>query len=479
MTVAHNLTAYNAQRQFNLVNKSRAKSAEKLSSGFRVNRAADDAAGLAISEKMRRQIRGLNQGAENIQDGISLCQVADGALSEVHDMLHRMTELSVKASNDTLSAEDRAYIQDEVNHLSEEINRIGSSTRFNDQLIFDSEDHKVDAGSITELVTCASAEKGYLSEAYRVANGTYMPAAYVDFSNVNEDNIKFLNNGNFGFYCSRGCDEVFDITFKTDDTPSSARNLGDASHIAEHHYYTVNISDCKNGSDVIDAILSYVGDHLPYQRPEETPVPSGDLAVSHSNNLAKVGDAQLCIYANRRVVRYGSYNPSGYATAEAAANAYPIPNYITDQAGKVFCSRMTDEVQEEPVLNWRIQCSSEVGDVEYVRTYRMNAKVIGVDPLDVSSQGSASNSIEKVKNAMTTISRERSDIGAQQNRLIHAYNTNLNTTENTQVAESKIRDTDMAKEMVQYSLSNILAQAGQSMMSQANQSNQGVLSLLS
>ncbi len=477
LTVAHNLTAYNTQRQFGLVNSKRAKSAEKLSSGYRINRSADDAAGLAISEKMRRQIRGFNQGAANIQDGISLCQVADGALSDVHDMLHRMTELSVKSANGTLSPQDRQYIQEEVNHLSAEINRIGRTTRFNDQLLFDSENKEITTGTITQLVTCASADSGYMSESYRV-NNSYMPAAYLDFSNVNESNVAKLHGGNFGFYCSRGCNEVFDVTFVSDGTPSSAKNLGDANHQEEHHYYTIDISGCKNGSDVVDSILNYVGTHLPYQRPESTST-YGDLRVSHSNHLSKVGESELVIYANRRVVNFGNYSATGYSTAEQAANAYPIPNYPKgDIAGKVFCSTMTETIEEEPIFKFEIQCSSQASDVEYVETHRMNAEVLGVDPLDVSTQNAAAGAIKKVKNAVGAITKQRSEIGAQQNRLEHSFNMNLNAAENTQYAESVIRDTDMAKEMVHYSINNVLSQAGQSMMTQANQSNQGVMVLL-
>ena len=136
MVIAHNMMAMNAQRQFNIVGNSKKKSTEKLSSGYRINRAADDAAGLAISEKMRRQIRGLNQGANNTMDGISLLQVADGALAEVHDMLHRVTELSVQSANGTNTTEDRESIQQEINQIMSEINRISDTTEFNERLLF-------------------------------------------------------------------------------------------------------------------------------------------------------------------------------------------------------------------------------------------------------------------------------------------------------------------------------------------------------
>ena len=136
ITIAHNLSAMNAQRQFGINTQSKTKSTEKLSSGYKINRAADDAAGLSISEKMRRQIRGLTQGVRNTQDGVSLCQVADGALAEVNDMLHRITELSVKSANGTNSEQDRQYIQEEINQILQEIDRIGDATEFNEIKIF-------------------------------------------------------------------------------------------------------------------------------------------------------------------------------------------------------------------------------------------------------------------------------------------------------------------------------------------------------
>lgn len=475
MIIQHNLVAMNAGRMYGINSKSQAKTTEKLSSGYRINRAADDAAGLSISEKLRYQIRGLNQGAENIQDGISLCQVADGALSEVNSILDRMTELSVKAANGTLDDSDRKYIQDEVNNLSSEITRIGKTTRFNDQLIFDGVSSTEKDGSITQLVKCASADKGYFGEAYKIGDNNYLSAAYIDFSGVNQANISKLDGGNFGFYCSRGCSEVFDITFTFDKDSECAKNLNGKVH----HYYTVDISECKNGSDIVDKILEYVGNNLPVGNKDGYSAPSyGDLQVSHSNNLSKVNSSQLVIYSNTRVVASGNYQVQGYSSAEKAANAYPIPGYPETTAGMIFCSDLTDIHEEDPVFKFKIKCSSEANDIEYITTYRMNASVLGVDPLDVSSEASASESIDAVKAALEQITSERTEIGASQNRLVHSYNTNQNTAENTSAAESKIRDTDMAEMMVKYSNNSILTQASQSMLAQANQSGEMVLSLL-
>ena len=271
MVVQHNLTAMNSNRMLGLTTKTQAKSTEKLSSGYKINRAADDAAGLAISEKMRRQVRGLTQASANAQDGISAVQTAEGALNEVHDMLQRMNELAVKSANGTNQSEDQSYIQKEVANLIEEIDRVAATTTFNEKSLLD---------------------------------GT--------FSNV-------------------------------------------------------------------------------------------DLQVG----------------------------------AEAA-----IDNQIE------------------------------------VTIAAMDSTGLKVNAVDVSSVNGAKTAITTIKGAIKTLNDQRSGLGAIQNRLEHTINNLDNVVENTQAAESQIRDTDMATEMVKYSNNNILAQAGQAMLAQSNQANQGVLSLL-
>ena len=276
MVVQHNVTAMNANRQLGITTGIQAKSSEKLSSGYKINRAADDAAGLAISEKMRRQVRGLTQASANAQDGISAVQTAEGALIEVHDMLQRMDELATKAATDTLQSEDRSYIQQEVNKLFDEIERTNTTTKFND--------------------------------------------------------VQLLQG------------------------------------------------DWSDGKKL------QVG------------------ADNNTNELITVKIANLC-------------------------------------ASNILGTKAT-------------------------------LSVTGSDGTD------ARTTIDKVKGAIKSISSQRSDLGAIQNRLEHTIKNLDNVTENTQAAESQIRDTDMAAEMVRYSNNNILAQAGQSMLAQANQTNQGVLSLL-
>jgi flagellin len=269
MVVQHNVTAMNANRQLGITTGIQSKSSEKLSSGYKINRAADDAAGLAISEKMRRQIRGLTQSSANAQDGISMAQTAEGALNEVHDMLQRMNELANKAATGTLTSDDRSYIQQEVDALAAEIDRTANDTKFNE--------------------------------------------------------LDLLNT---------------------------------------------------------------------------------------------------------------------------SATSYAI------------------------------QVGADNGQTITITMKSMKASDLSVASLDVGSQAGASSAIASIKTGIDTLSSMRADLGAVQNRLEHTVKNLDNVVENTQAAESLIRDTDMAKEMVKYSNNNILAQAGQSMLAQANQSNQGVLSLL-
>ena len=456
LSVVCNLTAQNAQRQFNINEVDKRKSAEKLSSGYRINRAADDAAGLAISEKMRRQIRGLNQGASNIRDGISMVQVADGALDEISDMLHRVTELSVKASNDTLNPEDRQHIQDEISQISQEIQRVCIDTTYNELYLFDDPEYYKEDEAITKLVSCASADYGALHESYQ-SGGQYFPAAYVNFSGINESNIQRLNGGSFQFNCSQNCNEVFDITFTTDGTPSSCSNLNGRVH----HYYSVDISDCKSGEEIVDKIYKYVSENLPDTSTGSSNYNPGGVKVSHSNNLIKDG--------NRMVIVTNYCNFPSKSEAES--------RYSPGKSGGVSCSTILAEPPKK-FKKFDIQCSSNNGDIETIEIERISADILGTSTLDVRTGKGAGEAIDTVKKALNKVSEIRSNLGATQNRPEHSYNINLNTAENTQAAESVIRDTDMAKEMVSYSNKNILSQAGVAMMTQANQQNSTTLQLL-
>ncbi len=465
LSVVNNLPAMNAERQFNITGASLKKTTEKLSSGYRINRAADDAAGLTISEKMRSLIRGMNQGSDNIQDGISVMQIADGALAEVHGMLHRMTELSIKAANGTNTAADRQAIQSEINELSAEITRIGKSTTFNTMPILDDISKDGKGGKVTSLVSCTGADGGYMTDAIEINNKWYA-ASRLDFSRVNRGNIDKLDGAGFSFTCSQNCSEVFDFKFTTDGSPSTAKYLSGQVH----HYYTVDISNCRNGTEVVDEIYKWVSDHKPVNNyAPSSHLLEGDIAVSHSNNMSKTPDGKgLIIYANS----------NGLNTREAAVAKYANgANGVN--SGKISCGNLVGIMTEEIVNTFNIQCSNIHDDFETIETYRMNAEVLGVDYVDVSTEEDARSALEQIENALSIVSEQRSAYGAFQNRLEHSYANNNNKAENMTAAESRIRDTDMSKEMVEFTKSNILRQAGSAMLSQAMQQPQSVLQLLS
>ena len=475
LSVVNNLSAMNAQRQFNITGVSLKKSTEKLSSGYKINRAADDAAGLTISEKMRSLIRGMNQGSDNIQDGISVMQIADGALAEVHGMLHRMTELSLKAANGTETAADRAAIQAEINELSTEITRIGKSTTFNTMHILDKGETDPNAvtDKATDLVKCNSAERGYLGEYYE-HEGKYYPAAILDFSELNESKIQKLLDKSFSFVCGQGCGETFKFTFLSGTERKLDNNRRSSGQI---HNYTVGIDGITTGSDLVGAIYEAVTNNpLNGKGSKYDNDYLGGRYVSHATVLVKSGSDKLIVAEWEHSDTDGK--AIGFDSREEAENCYPDRRYPSE--GKINCTEITKAVDDEEFVNqFNIQCSNITDDHETIETYRMNAAVLGVDSVDVSTQDAARKALAKIDKALDKVSKHRSAYGAFQNRLEHSYANNNNKAENLTAAESQIRDTDMSKEMVEYTKSNILSQAGTAMLSQAMQTPESVLKLLS
>ena len=338
MVVQHNITAMNSNRMLGLTTSAQAKSTEKLSSGYKINRAADDAAGLSISEKMRRQIRGLTQASANAQDGISCVQTAEGALNEVQDMLQRMNELAVKGENGTLTSTDRSYIQAEVKQLMSEIDRVQSTTTFNEQKLLD--------GSFSNKGLQVGAESGQ----------------HIGIT------IKNMN---------------------TNELLASALNKGTK-------FGTANIDNKTTDTNALTK----------YEEGKDNTLKVDMLAKFYTFDKTKVVDTAL----SGTEVKAPTMTDADKATAPTAADFAALNAFA--------------------------------------------------------------------KSAIQDVSKQRSDLGAIQNRLEHTISNLDNIVENTTSAESQIRDTDIATEMVRYANNNILQQAGTSMLSQANQSNQLALSLL-
>lgn len=410
MVIQHNLTAMNANRMLNVTTSAQSKSAEKLSSGYKINRAADDAAGLSISEKMRKQIRGLTQASSNAQDGVSAVQTAEGALTEVHSMLQRMNELAVQSANGTNSQTDRKAIQDEIDQLTSEIDRVSETTKFNETYLL--------KGDPTKADTAYFMKSGYNV----IANGLYAEGS--------------------------------------DDKITTSDKLAEAIKAGKKIYKVAKGDGTKQ---VPDQIASKGTDYA-----YVTKLYDKDGKEVSAQNIQDAKNADGSTATN--------YYTSSSGAAGAAAN--PVTSMaITAAAAK------TNFIEGAPV-NGAISFSLHVGadsaedNKIAVKIESMNATGIGVKGLKVDTEDDATAAIDRIAEAVQKVSSQRSTLGAAQNRLEHTIANLDNVVENTTSAESRIRDTDMAQEMVNYSKNNILAQAGQSMLAQANQSNQGVLSLL-
>lgn len=482
MVIQSNISAMTADRQISVAAAQKDKTTEKLSSGYSINRSSDDAAGLHISEEMRHMIRGLQRGTGNIEDGISLIQTAEGALSEVQEMLHRMNELAVQSANGTNSKADRTALQEETSLLAQEIDRVGNTTTFNERELFVYPPKSVreeyysklpkDHVEKIQLVSSKAAEGGYLTDALQI-NNRWHPSAALDFSKVTQENIALLQGTGFTFYCSQACPEAFQFIFKTDGdgTGSSVEGQNNGANL---HVYTVDVSNCTSGAELVNTVYDYVEANMPNRRPPGGLMDTA-LKVSHSNEMAKTENPnELVIYAT-----------TGYDSQERAQEqfAHSTLKYGSIDATALLSVTQTIEVKHEPINidgynEIRIQCNSNTKDGQYIRIARMDAEILGVDKLDLTTQDGADKAIDVISKALARISAQRSELGACQNRLEHSGRSNGNTRENLQASEARIRDTDLATEMVALTRLNILSQAGGSMLAQANQTHQGVLAML-
>ena len=457
MVVQHNLQAMNANRMLNITTGSQSKSAEKLSSGYRINRAADDAAGLSISEKMRKQIRGLDQASTNAEDGVSAVQTAEGALTEVHSMLQRMNQLAVQSANGTNSETDRKAIQDEIDQLTKEIDRVSETTKFNETYLL--------KGDGTETV----------KETVDVKAEAAVPvkASYVAGKGV--DKVQKQKNATVPTWYAKGS-----TTALTADEVLDKLEIDTASGNVVLKKGVELFTDPANTTDQFGAQLEdkKVKDTL-----VQTLYEKGSSKLSTSDTGATTIDAaDLATHFNTD----GSMNKKLYAQNDAGkwveVGAEQISKFVDVTPGKDEVQAGTKEVTKEVTkaleLNLHVGADSNDTNKINLKIDSMSSKNIGVDGLKVDTEENATNAIDTISAAIQKVSDQRSALGAVQNRLEHTIANLDNVVENTTSAESRIRDVDMAEEMVEYSKNNILAQAGQSMLAQANQATQGVLSLL-
>ncbi len=542
MVVQHNMQAINANRQLGIATGAVGKSTEKLSSGFRINRAADDAAGLAISEKMRSQIRGLNQASTNAQDGISLIQTAEGALNETHSILQRMRQLSVQAANGTETDEDRSNLQDEVAQLQDELDRIAETTEFNTMKLLDGSfsgngASKTGAGpkygiydgttdglgafitsdvvgvTVTATTTAtAGGESAVWDEAGTAltlnlaANKTYSQeeidslienAKQEDSTATNTPaniTVKFAN----GVYTAG----TKDVTSAA--TVAGAKATGNAD-VADTTVGTNNIKITANkyGADMnVEINITFDAD----AGKEEVKIGTAATYDMTKDSTAGVTPAKFDVKLQtgkeytaedlEKILAEAGLDVEVELTGQAGG-PQDEPNTIMVASNKAAKTTITlaggagigdeDAYFTQPNYDtsaatggMKLQVGANEGQTISFNINDMSALALGVNGTNVrvDDQDKAAGSISAIDGAIEKVSKQRSALGAIQNRLEHTI-ANLDVAaENLQTAESRIRDVDMAKEMVEYSKNNILSQASQSMLAQANQSNQGVLSLL-
>ena len=458
MVVQHNMQAMNANRMLNVTTSAQSKSTEKLSSGYRINRAADDAAGLTISEKMRKQIRGLDQASTNAEDGVSSVQTAEGALTEVHSMLQRMNELATQAANGTNSKDsDRQAIQDEIDQLTTEIDRVSETTKFNETYLLKGDKGATknvymnghDAGLKGTLTDSAKSATFVMDELKAGDKVTIAGKEYSIGSTADEAKASYAN--------AAAGDKV-----TIDGTEYTVVDAATGTEDADNNELKVTSLDgkVKDGS-----VVSYKTSKLTVMTDKNNDGVDDDDSSVISKDVAEGKILSELTAANN----IGTVDQAA-TVAKAAANGKTTYTITKGYA----------TVADTLSFNLHVGADADMTNKINVSIDSMDSASLGIKGLNIKddSGNAATYAVDAISDAISKVSSQRSSLGAVQNRLEHTINNLDNVVENTTTAESRIRDTDMAEEMVNYSKNNILAQAGQSMLAQANQSNQGVLSLL-
>ena len=540
MFVQHNMQAMNANRNLGMVTTSQAKSTEKLSSGYRINRAADDAAGLSISEKMRAQIRGLNKASSNAQDGISLIQTAEGALNEQHSILQRMRELSVQAANGVETDEDREAVNNEISQLQEELTRISETTEFNTMKLLDGSqsgsgsstgsgpkfgivDATLDGALVTSNVggikvatsALATTKAGQETAIWDATGKTLTLNLSLNKVYTQDEIDALVANAKQEDSAATGAPAEVKVTLKngifnadsatTNGTATAAgiKAVSDEAEVAAGGFVGANkiqFTANKYGVEFNGTTFDFAFDKEVGKEEVETTTAITTSAV----NAVTAGEYTIHLAAGKEYtaediedilakagfdfdVTLSGATPDEPNTLFATSGATTVGQLTMDGAtagaGLGSANAMWGQAGYEGVSGGAgitLQIGANEGQTMNFTIEDMSARSLGVDgnKVDLSTQEGAQKATTTIDGAIKKVSQARGRIGAIQNRLEHTI-ANLDTAaENTQNAESRIRDTDMASEMVEYSKNNILAQAGQSMLAQANQSTQGVLSLL-
>ena len=474
MKINHNIQALNAYRNLYQNQFNTSKNLEKLSSGLRINRAADDAAGLAISEKMRSQIRGINQAERNSLDGVSLMQTAEGAMTEIHSMLQRMRELAVQAANDTNTTSDRQAIQLEIDQLNLEIDSIASKTEFNTRKLLD--------GSSAADTQFSNTNPAKLTKVPTVIDASMETGEYqVKVETITDPPVKKLTQPGAG----------------VNDEAVIASTLGELQaenlKLGEYTIVVTNVEVDDSTPAVSSATIEvYDPDGFSLGKKAKeigTAASAGIITIGTGDKEIEIDTSKITQAGTAKVKVELEAEFSVQKKVGADYEDITFKKKLTTENGIIshggleleFGTNMTAEVSQFTLTNKALAfqivantCKRSVNiDVPELSTVKL-----GIDGISVLDQDGASDAIFRIEQAITKISATRSKLGATQNRLEHTISNLQVTHENLASAESRIRDTDMAEEMTEFTKNNILNQSAQAMLSQANQLPQGVLQLL-
>lgn len=533
MRINHNIAALNTYRMLGSNTTNASKSLEKLSSGLRINRAGDDAAGLAISEKMRGQIRGLNQASRNSQDAISLIQTAEGALNETHSILQRMRELAVQAASDTNVSVDRDQIQKEINQLTSEINRIGNTTEFNTMQLLNGERAKTAATSENAL----NAGTFEMSYADGVTGDADMQAAVGSVTVAAGEFLDTITGTAATSIVITKTDSGIQVEMTGGTATGTAPTFSDAITADADGNYTYDDHGVSFTISAADAAALSTGETLTlanvtsadtfavestYSFGGTGSITVSDVVVTQDNDNKYVRDMEF--QATSATLTVTLKDSAGNTLVQDKVQYSALGSIEYDNHGINFTVDVTN-LSTAGTISGSLSLDDELGTTTNVLTYDdnslkfqvganenqammldlsdMRADALGISTttaggdfvssknvsdgtsstateyaLDVSSHDKAAAAVTIINDAIATVSDERAKLGAVQNRLEHTINNLDTAAENLQASESRIRDVDMAKEMMEFTKNNILLQAGQAMLAQANQQPQGVLQLL-
>ena len=480
MVVQHNMQAANANRMLNVTTSAQSKSTEKLSSGYRINRAADDAAGLTISEKMRKQIRGLDQASTNAEDGVSSVQTAEGALTEVHSMLQRMNELATQAANGTNSKDsDRQAIQDEIDQLTTEIDRVSETTKFNETYLLKGDKGATknvymnghDAGlkgTLTDSAKSATFVMDTLKagDKYTIAGKEYtIGSAKTELTDLIDKADKELTAAAAGTKDVEIDGKTYTLTYKQGGNTIAEVGGNAVASLNDLKDKVKEGSSVSYDGKTLTAMNDKLGGGTDGKAADG--IDDDDSSIITAAQAKKLIKAELIAANNIGTVDSKATVDDGTDDAATGKTTFNITKgYAT--------------VADTLSFNLHVGADADMTNKINVNIDSMDSASLGIKGLNIKddSGNAATYAVDAISDAISKVSSQRSSLGAVQNRLEHTINNLDNVVENTTTAESRIRDTDMASEMVNYSKNNILAQAGQSMLAQANQSTQGVLSLL-